>query len=184
MGVTTSNLIMGPGTLYDAPFGTAEPVAFAAPAVAWRDVGGTQDGVTMSVSQEFAEIEVDQIPETPERRMTKREMTIATNLAEATLDNLANAINEEASSIVSGTGIKTFEPLNGLASFTPKYRASLFEGPGPGGFPRRVIARKTLSTEGTEFAYSKDGQNVFSITRTTHFVSDSIKPFAVIDKTA
>lgn len=178
MGVTTSNLTMGPGTFWEGAFGVTEPVAGAAPGVGWRDVGGTQDGVTLNVSEEFTELEVDQLVDVPERRRTKREMTIATNLAETTLENLALATNEPAPA-AAVDGLQSFEPTTGMDAFRPAYRACLFDGPGPAGSTRRVIARKTLSTEGTEFAYAKDGQNVYSITRAAHFVSDAIKPYVV-----
>lgn len=184
MGVTTSNLTMGPGTYFDAPFGTAEPATpTTTPGVGWRDVGGTQDGVTLSVKEEFTELEVDQIVDVPERRRTKREMTLVTNLAETTLDNLALVTNEPAPAAAVAQ-VQTFEPTTGSAVFAPAYRACLFDGPGPAGLNRRVIVRKTLSTEGTEFAYKKDGQNVYSMTRSAHFVSDSIKPYSVKQVTA
>lgn len=179
MGVSTSNLTMGPGTFFEAPFGTAEPATpSTAPATGWRDVGGTQDGVTFTVATEFVELMVDQLLETPERRQTKREYSIATNLAETTLENLALAMNEATPGAAVG-GVQSFDPTSGLAAFNPAYRACLFDGPGPGGLARRIILRKTLSTEGTEFAYKKDGQNVYTITRTSHFVSDSIKSISI-----
>jgi hypothetical protein len=179
MAVTTSALTMGPGTYFDAPFGTAEPATpTTVPATGWRDVGGTQDGIELNVSEEFTELEVDQLVDVPERRRTKRELTMTTNLAETTLDNLALAINESAPA-AAVANVQTLEPTTGLDAFRPAYRAAIFDGPGPSGLTRRVTARKTLSTEGTTFAYKKDGQNVYSVTRTCHHVSDSIKPFSI-----
>lgn len=182
--VTTTNLTSGPGSYFDAPFGTAEPATpTTAPGAGWRDVGGTQDGITLKVAEEWMEITVDQLVDTPERRRTKREMSIATNLAETTLENLA-LVQNEAAPAAAVAGVQTFEPTMGLAAFSPAYRAAIHDGQGPSGLNHRIIIRKSLSTEGTEFAYQKDGQRVFSMTRVAHFVSGSIKPFSNLLQTA
>lgn len=178
MGVTSSALTSGPGTYYDGAFGAAEPASpSAAPAAVWRDVGGTSDGITLNVSEDWIELTTDQTIDTPERRRTKRELTIETNLAETTLENLALVSNEPAPG-APVANVQTFEPTTGLAAFMPAYRACIFDGLGPSGLNHRITVRKTLSTEGTEFAYQKDGQRVYSVTRTAHFVSDSVKPFS------
>ena len=183
MAVTTTNLTMGPGAFWIGALAVAEPTGLAAPGVGWRDVGGTQDGITLNVAETLTELDVDQLVDIPERRRTKREMTVATNVAETTLENLADAINEPAPA-AAVAGLQSLDVTTGLAAFRPAYRACLFDGPGVNNLTRRVIVRKTLSTEGTEFAYKKDGQNVYSITRAAHFVSDAIKPFIFREATA
>jgi hypothetical protein len=50
--------------------------------------GGTQDGVKLSVDQTYSELEVDQITVRVGSRLTKRDFTVKTSLAEATLENL------------------------------------------------------------------------------------------------
>jgi hypothetical protein len=184
MAVTAANLIMGPGTLYAADFGTVEPADTAvgtAPAD-FEDVGGTQDGVTLTLAQEYTELEVDQIVDVPGRRLTKREFTLETNMAEPTLENLAVAMN--AGDVTTGTGFKSLEPVEGNSATQPNYKALIFDGFAPGGFPRRVIVRKALSTDDVEFAYSKEDQTVFSVTFSAHYVSSSIKSFKIVDGTA
>lgn len=177
--VTTSNLTSGPGTYFDGAFGATEPSSPAeAPGVGWRDVGGTMDGITLGITEEWMEIMVDQLVDTPERRRTKREFSIATNLAETTLDNLANTMNQDAPA-AAVEGVRTLEPVTGIEAFTAPYRAAIHDGQGPNGGNVRVVLRKTLSTEGTEFAYQKDGQRVFSVTRVAHYVSKSVKPFRI-----
>lgn len=182
MGVTTSNLTQGPGEFFLGAFGAVEPVSLtvAPESGTWTDVGGTQDGVTMSIEEEFAELEVDQIIDIPERRRTKREVTIETNLAETTLENLAVALNEAAPT-EAAEGVQTFEPATDMTAFQPVYKACLFRGPGPGGKTREIIVRKTLSVEGTSFAYKKEDQNVYSMKRSGHYVSKTIKPFSIKD---
>lgn len=176
---------MGPGTLFNGAFGATEPadtaVATAPNGAVWSDVGGTQDGVTLTINQEFKELEVDQIVDVPGRRLTKRDMVIKTNLAEPTLENLAFASNG-AAQITTGTGFKSLEPANDTSATQPNYRALLFDGIAPGGGNRRVIARRCLSTDNVEMAYKKDSQTVFSVAWSAHFVSNSIPAYKIIDE--
>lgn len=192
MAVTVTNLIQGPGTFYlgatytGAYDNTPEPANAAInttpQASAYSDVGGTQDGVSLEVGREYAELEVDQIVDIPDRRMTKRELGITTNFAEPTLENLAAAMNDTAPT--SGSGFKTFEPTNTSAATQPTYRAVLFDGYAPGQFRRRVIARRMLSVEPITFAYKKDTQTVFNVRWAAHYVSSTLAPFKVIDQTS
>lgn len=180
MPVTTTNLIMGPGELYTGAFGATEPASpTTAPAVAWTNVGGTMDGVTLNIGLEFTELEVDQVVDVPGRRLTKREMTIETNMAEPTLENFAIAMNAPAPTTV--TNVKTLEPVNGTAAFNPTYVALLFDGIAPNGKTRRFVVRRALSTEGVETAYQKDEQTVLAVTWSAHYVSSSIAPFKIQD---
>ncbi|MGH8571195.1 MAG: hypothetical protein ACREX8_01290, partial [Gammaproteobacteria bacterium] len=127
MAVTATNLILGPGSLYTGVFGVAEPADTAVaspPGAGWTDVGGTSDGVTLTVNQEFTELAVDQIVDVPGRRLTKRDMTIGTNLAEPTLDNLVVAMN--GGTTATGAGFKSLEPAFATSATQPTYKAVLF----------------------------------------------------------
>jgi len=182
MAVTATNLTQGPGTLYTGAFGVAEPADTAVaspPGVGWTDVGGTSDGVTLNVNQEFSELTVDQIVDVPGRRLTKRDLSIRTNMAEPTLENLAIAMN--GGTTATGAGFKSLEPAYATSATQPTYKAILFDGYAPGGFQRRVILRKGLSTANVEAAYKKDSQTFFPVTFNAHYVSASIAPFKVID---
>lgn len=179
MPVTSTNLIQGPATLYTAVFGATEPATVsAAPAVAWTDVGGTKDGVELSVNDEYAVLDVDQIIYEIARRRTKRVVQIKTQLAEATLANLALAIANTA----PVTNVLTAD--DGLTAFAPAYGAILLDGIAPGGFRRRVIIRKTLPTDSVSTAYKKDSQTLLPVTWTAHWVSASIPPFKIEDATS
>jgi hypothetical protein len=190
MPVNTGNLIMGPGTLNKGAFGAVEPVDTAVATVpdplVWTDVGGTSDGVEIAIDQDYTQLEVDQIVDIPERRLTKREATLKTNLAETTLDNLSLALNG-ATVAVGGTGATAFKsltPVNGSSASQVTYSALLFDGFAPNGKPRRVIGRKMLSVKPVEFAYSKKNQTVFSVFFSAHYVSASIASFKAIDGAA
>src|SRR5690606_1191812 len=106
MGVVVTNLIQGPADLYTGLFGTTEPaddaVNVAPSASAWTDMGGTVDGVELEVRQEYKELVVDQLVDVPGRRMTKREMTLKTKLAEPTLERLSWALNGATGGVQAG----------------------------------------------------------------------------------
>lgn len=195
MGVSVTNLTQGPGTLYTAAVGVTEPADTAvssAPGVGYTDVGGTSDGVTLSINQSYKELEVDQVVDIPGRRITKREMTLKTNMAEPTLENLAIALNADASQVVSsgtaGTSNKVFTPNNETSATQPKYKALLFDGFAPGSDAsgtsprRRVLVRRALSTDNVQFTYKKDDQTVFSTEFSAHYVSSAITPFKIVDQ--
>lgn len=178
MGVSGTNLIQGPATLYVGTFGATEPATIAtAPATPWVDAGGTKDGIEFAVAKTFGVLGVDQVAYDVERRVTGIAVTLKTALAEATLDNLAIAIANTAPT----ANVLTAD--DGLSVFAPTYRAILLDGIAPGGFRRRIIVRKVLSTDSVAMAYKKDGQTLIPVTFTGHWVTSSIKPFVITDAT-
>jgi hypothetical protein len=185
MAVTTTDLIMGPADLYIGDFGATEPLDTAintAPGVAWTDLGGTQDGVKLVIDQTYTELEVDQIVQVPGARKTKEVLTVETNLAQATLDNLKVVLN--GGTTASGTGYKSYEPAYATSATQPTYRALLIDGYAPQGFRRRVIVRKVLSNDKVESTYKKDDQTLFSVKWGSFYVTSSIAPYKVVDQTA
>lgn len=183
MSVTTTNLIQGPATLYKGSYGATEPadtaVNAAPPASSWTDLGGTQDGVKLSVDQTYSELEVDQITLRVGSRLTKQDFTIETSLAEATLENLSIALN--GGTAASGAGYKSFDPNVTSSATQPNYFALIMDGYGPGG-TRRIIGRRMLNTDSTELAYTKDKQTLIPVKFTGHYVSSVITPFHIVDQ--
>lgn len=192
MSVTITNLIAGPGTLYTgtqyngAYSDAAEPANSAVNTTpqtsAWTDRGGTQDGVNLEIGREYFELQVDQVVDTPDRRLTKREFTLATNIAEPTLENLALVSNESAPT--SGSGFKYHEPVNTVAASQPLYVPLLFDGYAPSQLRRRVIGRRMLSIDPISIAYKKDGQTVFNVKWVAHYVSSTLPPYKIVDQTS
>lgn len=179
MTVTTTNLIQGPASLYYGAFGVTEPVTVAtAPGVGFTDLGGTQGGCELIIADEYSVLSVDQIVFEVARRRVNRVVQIKTTLAEATLENLARAINNTAPSS------NVLELDDGLGAFSPAYGCILLDGIAPGGFRRRAILRKTLATDSVGTAYKKDGQTLVPVTWTGHWVSASIKPLKIEDAVA
>jgi hypothetical protein len=189
MSVTPINLLQGPAVIYAGIFGVTEPTitpgppqTFAAPTTGWVDVGATDGGLDLIINDDYSVLGVDQIIYEVERRRTKRVVQVKTALAEATLQNLAIALNNTAPT--GGAGAYTFTPDDssgfGVAN-APAYQAFLFDGIAPGGFKRRFIARKALATESVTMSYKKDGQTMIPATFTLHWISPSIKPFYLGD---
>ncbi|MCX5522197.1 hypothetical protein OG342_04850 [Streptomyces bobili] len=183
MAVTTTNLIQGPATIYKGAFGATEPADTAVnttpAASAWTDLGGTQDGVKLSVDQTYSELEVDQITLRVGSRLTKQDFAIETSLAEATLENLSISLN--GGTAASGAGYKSYDPDVSSSATQPNYFAIIMDGYGPGG-TRRIIGRRMLNTESSELAYTKDKQTLIPVKFAGHYVSSSIKPFHIVDQ--
>ena len=183
MPVTASNLIQGPGVLYKGLFGAQEPIDAsinAAPAAsAWSDVGATLGGLKLLVDQEYAQLGADQIVETPERRLTKREISLQTRLAEPTLANLALAMNISAPT--TGADVDTLEPSDDTTVTQPTYVALIFDGLAPGGFRRRVFGRKMLQSDKVESNQAKEDQTAFTANFVAHYVSASIRSVRWVD---
>lgn len=184
MSVTTTNLIQGPATLYKGDFGATEPAdtaVNAAPAAsAWSDLGGTQDGVKLGVDQTYSELEVDQITLRVGSRLTKQDFTIETSLAEATLENLSLVLNGGTSA--SGAGYKSFDPNVTSSATQPNYFAIILDGYAPEQLRRRVIGRRMLNIDSAELAYTKDKQTLIPAKFAGHYVSESVKPFHIVDQ--
>lgn len=190
MPVTTANLIAGPATLYIGAYGATEPADTAVnstPATsAWTDLGATQDGLTLAVNMEFFELEVDQVIWVMERRNSKIDPRVKTNLAEATLENFKYAMNSVGTA-ASGSGYKSFVPDVANSATQPTYVALIVDGWAPmvsgAGKRRRVILRKCLQMGNIETAYKKAGQTLFPVEFGIHYIDSSTTPLKIIDQT-
>lgn len=187
MAVTATNLVQGPATLYSGAFGATEPADAAVnttpPASSWTDVGGTDGGVKLTIAQSYTELDVDQIVDRVGSRLTKRDFTVETSMAEPTLANLSLALNGGTSA--SAAGYASFEPSFASSATQPVYKALLFDGWAPGGtFTRRVIVRKALSTDAIDLDYTKEKKTMYSVKFSGHYVSASIAPIHVVDQTS
>jgi hypothetical protein len=184
---SASNIIAGAAELFGAPFGSTEPLdtaAATAPTTPWASLGGTDDGVTLNVSHDWFEKRMDQVIDTPGRVKTSRAITVATNLVEGTLENLALALSESSAITSGGTGATAWRALEVTGDDSgaePLYTALILRGRAPGGKRRLFILRKVLQTEDVESAYKKDDQWLIPVTFSCHWVSPSVRPFRVLD---
>jgi hypothetical protein len=191
MGVVATNLIAGPADVYRGTFGATEPtdaaVASAPATGVWTDMGGTQEGLTVNVGQEFQELSVDQVIDRVESRRTSRSVTVGTSLAEPTLENFQWSLNG-GTVVATGSIVKTYEPAYQTDATQSAYAAMIADGWAPTvanvAKRRRMIFRKVLNVEGIEFNYTKDGQTLFPVSLQLHFVSNAIALFKFIDAIA
>jgi hypothetical protein len=101
---TPGNVLIGPGDLYVAPIGTAEPAsATAILNAAFRLVGYTEDGTTFNYEITTEDILVAEEFDPVMIATTGRTGSVAFQMAEATRQNLALALNAGADAATSGT---------------------------------------------------------------------------------
>jgi hypothetical protein len=118
---------------------------------------------------------VDQVAMPVGSRKTEQTVAIATAMAEATLANLRMALNQ-------ATAVTTFVELDAdITNADPLYQAVCLEGQKPGGGPRRIFVRRTLSTEAIGMPFQKDGQTLVPVTFTAYYVSSTIKAVRIDD---
>lgn len=190
MAVNPNNLLMGPATVYYGITGAAEPADTAVnttpAASAWTDVGGTDGGVTFSLTPKYTTFQMDQIVDTPGARMTSRDIMVTTVLSELTLANIANALNSTPGA--TGVGYATLDPNYGANASQQPYSALIMDGFAPSGtatvWRRRLILRKVLQTGKIEFVNAKDKQQGLAVQWQAFYVSSTISPFHVVDQTA
>jgi hypothetical protein len=193
MGVIAANVLMGPGSIYQAPYGTVFPadsaatVAAGAPA-GFADTGGTHGGITMMVDQTIQDMDVDQVPDPIGGRLTARKVQLQVELAEVTLPNLGLVLNGLLTIGVQAS-YTTADLQTTVAGFQPTYVSLIFDGFAPTlgtGFAarRRMSAYKTLSTAKIQEKHDKKTQRTFAATFTCYYVSGSQSPVHWVDQTA
>jgi hypothetical protein len=185
-------VLQGPAKMYTGLFSLTaafEPalanVNAAPQASAWTYCGFTSDGATITVNQSFSEMRVDQLSDRVGTKMTERELQVATNLAEATLENFTFGFN--GGTITTGSGYRYYEPVYDGTELQPLYIAIILDGYAPSSSAgvskrRRFLVRKVISTENVETSYKKDELTLVPVTFTSHYVSDTVAPFRIVDE--
>ncbi len=117
--VSRENIFGGAGRLLYADNGTAKPDDISdivdigtspyAAATGWNDFGATEGGASISRAYEMNEISVDQIAGVFDKEVTNWTMSLQTELAEATIENLQIAW-VGASSITTVTAVPSGFP--------------------------------------------------------------------------
>lgn len=110
-GGTPGNVKLGPGRLYYAPLGTAEPtLASAALPSAWQIVGYTEDGTEITIDQTSEDIEVAEELDPIDNVLTKRTQQLKVTMAESTKRRLLLALGAGASYADDGTAFEFPDP--------------------------------------------------------------------------
>jgi hypothetical protein len=185
-----ANVLMGPATIYVGASGviTAPPADSAVNSTpagsAWTDVGGTDGGLTLEITPKFTDFSLDQIVDTPGSRLTSRTIMATVTLAEATLANLATALNTTIGA--TGSGYGTVEPNYGQFATQVPYISVLIDGWAPAGSVanarRRIYFPRALSTGKFSIVYAKDKQVGYDVQFQAYYASASTAPFHIVDQ--
>jgi len=185
---------MGPATLYWAPFGTTEPAYSAIaspPGPAWTDFGATADGtsVLLEVDQTYSDVLAEQLVDPIAARLSKRVIQVTATLLEATLQNMQEAMNQNAT-ISPGSGYSVLDTNTAPSSSQPQYSALIMDGWAPttgtteAECRRRIIVRKCLSSSKVDMEWEKNKPSTYKTSWTAYYISSSISPFEIVEQTS
>ncbi len=194
MSINPNNLVQGPANLYLAPFGSVEPadntatVAGGAPGGVWVDAGGTETAVMVEEDAKYTAQRVMQIPMDLGGRLTDYVVTVTTQMAEISVQNLTYALNQLVTTTVNA-GYTTVDRIVSSAAVQPTYAALIIDGWGPtlstGLSARwRHIVRKVLCQPKIQRNYDPGKPVVYDVTFQAYWVSPSITPVHEILQTA
>lgn len=157
-------ILVGVGTLYIAPVGTAMPVLTVIPSGPWRSLGETEDGVTVSKTQSIEAFSSDQRTGNVKAVRTEEGVTIETNLKESTLENLADVINGTITDTAPGAGtIGTRRLYLHKGADVAEY-ALLFRGASPyGAFPGQFYVPRGYMDDDVEMEFKKDENTLIPV---------------------
>lgn len=193
MATEVKNIIQGAAEIYLADGTTANKAyptlgagvsaastgaggAVADAATTWTSVGYTSEGLDITVTPEYLDVEVDQVLDSAALFKTSQTMTIATSFTEATLDNLAFVIGQAAGTVVgsayaAGDDQKVLTITGGSLGSTPLERAFLAVGPGPRTAPtgtlfteRLYYAPRVISVESVSTGVKRNEATMFPVT--------------------
>lgn len=185
MGVNVMNILAGPVDVLVAPVGTTEPteddfLTFNW-ATNWRDCGGSNGGVKMTIAQSFGKVTADQTVDILASLASERSVTAELSLLETTMANWSMVNN--GGTIVTGDDGSKFEPITNTVATPPDYEAVALRGTSAvSGKQGIFILRRTLVTSDIAWSHIKDGAVMLGVTKTAHYVSASIPPFVFLQE--
>lgn len=154
---TPYDLLVGVGTLYIAPAGTAMPALDATPGGSWRDLGETDDGVKVAKAQNIETFSSDQRTGKVKAVRTEEGVTISTNLQKATLENLADVINGTVTTTAPGASTIGTKSLSLYAGADVSEFAFLFRAHSPyGNWPAQYYVPRGFFSGEVEMEYKKE----------------------------
>lgn len=186
MGVDVTKILAGPVDVFAAPVGTAEPdlsdfLTFDWVNEGWRDCGGSNGGVKMTIAQSFGKVTADQVVDILGSLASERSVTCELSLLESTMDNWKMANN--GGNVVTGVNGSSFEPITNTVVTPPEYQAMGLRGTSSMNGKRAVLVlRRTLTTSDVAWTHVKDNAVMFGITKTSHYVSASVGPFIFLQE--
>jgi hypothetical protein len=141
----------------------------------YASVGYTSEGLDITVTPEYLDVEVDQVLDSAALFKTSQTMTIATSFTEATLENLAFVLGQPSSSVSGAYSVaddaKILTITGGSLGAEPLERSFVAVGPGPRTantatlkVERLYYAPRVLSVESVSVAVKRNEATVFPVT--------------------
>lgn len=185
MAYSVRNIIIGAAALYISTSDSTQ-VGYTAPTIptvsagqtyssqleanaAWRSVGYTSDGLSLSYEPSWGDVEVDQLLDSAKIFKSSMRVTLTTTLVEAALENLMVAWGQQASTLASTGNDETLGIAAGALGDEPVERSLAAIGPAPrrpadnAKRERLYHGRRVLSVENTEIALRRSEATVFPI---------------------
>lgn len=167
MPVTIDNIIVGAGDLYVGVKGTAQSSLEDAA----NHVGATTDGVEVAYEPDYNDITVDQLKDAAIIYQNGYRVSVRTNLAEATLMQLAVAWGMRGGSgvttqtdLIGSTAVgSTQRLLIPIAPDEPVERSILVKGRSPKDKNRRYYGRRAISAEASSHSLRRGEATVFPV---------------------
>jgi len=139
------------GTVYAIePGGNAPGLSLSSP---FREIGYTEDGVTMEYTAETTDIEVAEETVPIDRVLTKETISVTCNMAESSLYNIDKAM---AGSVLSGSILQ-------IGAGVLKTMNLKIEGTNPAGFKRAIHLPLVTATGTVGMAYKKGEKTVVPV---------------------
>lgn len=154
-------ILVGVGTLYIAAAGTTAPAVTATPGGGWTSLGETDGGVKVRKTQNIESFSSDQRTGKVKAVRTEEGVEVETNLHEATLENLADAIGGTVTDTAPGVGTIGTRALKLHAGSDVAEYAILFRGDSPyGNWPGQFYVPRGYMDDDVEMEFTKDGKTL------------------------
>lgn len=157
MARTSSEVVLGTGTLYVAPLATAFPAdPSATVAVAWEDIGYSDEGWTLNIARDFEDIEVAEEFDPIKIVPTGRTISLTGTAVQVSVENLKIALAGGTITTVAGPpGYKKYVPAS--ADAAPEEKALLLRCDAPTGTTKKrdYHMARVISVGAVEIPHSK-----------------------------
>lgn len=183
MTITTSNMMIGPGRLRYATFGTDDTAIIAGGSTPvwtnWSDAGSTDGGCSMSIAKTYANHTIDQTADWVASTITERHATLQTSVVESGDLSKLNLVNNGGVNASPNASWTSYTPNTDLIATQETYIALAVEAKTLAGKSRIIVIRKALNVDSVAFDFKKDAKTMYALSIAGHFVSDALAPFVV-----
>lgn len=160
MNSSPYEILTGVGDLYIAPVGTTFPAVDAVPNASWRALGYTQEGVSVKKKSKIETVNVDQDTGAVKAARSEEALTIETQLAELTLENLADYLGNTVTDTPAASGVAGTRSVGMYSGAYVKTFALLFRGTSAyGNYPAQYQVPVCYFDGDTEMKHEKGGKN-------------------------